>query len=73
MAKIYLAVVLGTIVSFFADVAPFGGCCGGNNRPDDGLPTEKPKDARLQTPHKSPLAKKLTFKKSVKKSLKKPA
>ena len=44
MFKIYSVVLVATVLSFFADVAPFGGCCGGNRpNPPDGSPP----DARL--------------------------
>jgi hypothetical protein len=44
MFKIYSVVLVATVLSFFADVAPFGGCCGGNRpSPPDGSPP----DARL--------------------------
>ena len=46
MVKIYLVVVLGTILSFFADVGPWSGCCGERVRreiPQD----EPPTDSRL--------------------------
>ncbi|MCK6508484.1 hypothetical protein L6R29_00770 [Myxococcota bacterium] len=47
MVKIYLTVVLGTILSFFADVAPWGGCCGGGTPKREIPQDEPPADSRL--------------------------
>jgi hypothetical protein len=65
MLKVYVAVVLGTILSFFADVAPWGGCCGGGRPPiQETPPGEPPTDSRLHRASPTRLAKHLPSKKN---------